>query len=149
MTNLPLPGRLYLTTIENRLSSTVVLASVAGIPAGGQLLAIDVGVGMENPEEDPRRYEEKSLMVVHVPEGVDPASGTLHKVGITSPVFVPESSKGGFDEYARAKRRCGLVIEDKYERLSIGGDSCSYCYPLRVNYSVPGNGTCLDDVEKT
>ena len=33
------------------------------------------------------------------------------------------------DNFERARRWNGLVVEDKYERLRIGGDSCPYCHP--------------------
>ena len=135
---LPIPGRLYLTTIRNRLGSTAVLVNAAEIPKGGQLLAIDVGASMENSEEDPHRYEGKALLVVHLPEGVDRTSGTLHKVGTTSPVFVPEVSKGGLDKFERAQMYSGYVLEDEYERLRVGGDSCPYCHPTQRSGSVYG-----------
>ena len=125
----PLGGRIYLGEIENCHGSTAVLINAAEMTEGGEYLAIDVGSQWDNPEVHPNRYESTMLMIVQVRQGTDWRVEVLHKVGITSRVFIPEVSRGGADNFERARRWNGLVVEDKYERLRIGGDSCPYCHP--------------------
>lgn len=91
--------------------------NAAEVPERGELLAIDIGIRMDNPDQDSHPYELKNLMIVHVPESGDRTSSTLHKVGMTSPVFVPEMGNDRFQKINRAKRWCRYVLEDEYERL--------------------------------
>ena len=140
----PLPGILYLGFVENGTLSTPVLVNAAEVPEEGELLAIDVGARLDNPEEDLHRFEHKSLMIVHVPKGADRNVVTLHKVGITSPVFVSELDQDGYDKSERARYSGGLVLRDGFERFRIGGDSCSYCHPAHMN-----NFPCHADVRHT
>ncbi len=59
---------------------------------------------MDNPNQDSHPYEFKNLMIVYVPESGDRTSSALHKVGMTSPVFVPEMGNDKFQKINRAKR---------------------------------------------
>jgi hypothetical protein len=114
----------------------------------GELLTIDIGIRMDNPDQDSHPYEFNNLMIVHVPESGDWTSRTLHKVGMTSPVFVVEMGNDRFQKINRAKRWCRYVLEDEYERLHIGGDSCSHCHPRQMDQSEDRAGCTPYEVEK-
>ena len=97
-------------TVSNSLGSTAILLNAAEVPKRGELLAIDIGTRMDNLDQDSHPYEFKNLMIAHVPESSDRTSNTLHKVGMTSPVFVPEMGNDRFQKINRAKRWCRYVL---------------------------------------
>jgi hypothetical protein len=105
---------------------------VAELPQG-ELLALDIGKHMQRndgaPLEAEGYTEDRILMVVHVPKGLDPVRDTLHKVGSTNNIFVPVST-GGCDKASRAMAYNGIVVEDNLKRYRIGGASSRYCHPL-------------------
>ena len=135
-------------TVSNSLGSTAILLIAAEAPERGELLAIDIGIRMDNSNQDSHPYEFKNLMIVHVPESGDRTSSTLHKVGMTSPVFVPEMGNDRFQKINRAKRWCRYVLEDECERLRIGDDSCSHCHPRQMDQGEDCTGCTPYEFEK-
>jgi hypothetical protein len=135
-------------TVSNSLGSTAILLNAAKVPERGELLAIDTGIRMNSTDQDSHPYEFKNLMIAHVPESGDRTSKTPYKAGMTSPVFVPEMGNDRFRKINKAKKWCRYVLGDEYERLPIGGDSCSYCHPRQMDQSEDRAGCMPYEVEK-
>jgi hypothetical protein len=90
-------------TASNSLGSTAILLIAAEVSERGNLHAIDIGIRMDNPDQDSHPYEFKNLMIAHVPESGDRTSSVLHKVGMTSPVFVTEMGNDRFQRSTELK----------------------------------------------
>jgi hypothetical protein len=55
-------------TVQIVLGSTAILLNAAEAPERGELLAIDIDIRMDNPDQDSYPHELKNLVIVHVPE---------------------------------------------------------------------------------
>jgi hypothetical protein len=122
-------GKVYLATVRNATKSTDVIVIVDGeIPQGqGELIAISLNASPDI------KMEFQTLLVLYDPEtdrldtwqGSPIRKRSLHRVGITSVLFIPR----GEDILRRAKERNGHILDAPLQQYIVGGDACSYCHP--------------------
>jgi hypothetical protein len=110
-------GRVYLASLRNSLTaSDILVITNEALDSNTTLLALDLI--KRDPNEE--RHITKQLMVARPsPDGKRP----MHKVGMTYPMSLHEDPSVDIKSCICT----GHVLEDKFEKFSIGGSLCWYC----------------------
>lgn len=115
--NLWAEGNAFLAFVENDLKSTPIIVFMVDQIPEGRLVAVDLNAKAGSSEN-----EKHILMIVSMPPDGVLRKRSLHKVGISSAVFIPKDQ-----DVERAKNMNGHVYDRRIETFEVGGEGCWYC----------------------
>jgi hypothetical protein len=113
-------GKAFLALLSNSIKVTPIMIFTEDDIPEGRLLAVDLNAKTYNSMRNGGKKH--VFIILSVPPDGERNCGTLHKVGVSSSVYVPDDNN-----LEKAKEMNGHVFDRPIERVSVGGEGCWYC----------------------